>query len=147
MSYDPKLAENEIGDVLSKMMERVPARSLLHAISLLSPDRKKLVLKELSPEVTHKEEVQEDGQKVQQKESRPVIPFKIDGRVPPNAVAKAMKIFEEFQEGQVRAIRFNVSKLFRSLNVGRDFRLFSRDYGQTWTLMSHQTFSKEVTRL
>lgn len=139
---------HEIADVLGAMMDQVPERALLMAIHRLPTHKTNLLTAELKDVAKIRSQPKPEEERIQiEKAKEPAFPFKTEGRIPFKALQKAKDMIESYRDGGIRAVTMNVNNNFRSLNVGRDFRLFSRDKGASWVLMSHQSFSKEVTRL
>ena len=62
-------------------------------------------------------------------------------KIPARIKAKAQQVRQRMEAGQIHPRKMR-EKGFYSVEVGRCYRLLSRDNGQTWELMTHERYSR-----
>lgn len=67
-------------------------------------------------------------------------------KIPSNVVKTAESVLQKHARGLLVAKRHNRQKDWRALDVmGGNYRLFSKNKGETWTLCSHSQYNKLLT--
>ena len=135
MINEQEVNMHEMANVLMKLMDRVPDASLLAAVGKLPTIKVHMLLAELKKVAGERSEPLPKTEQV--------WPFETNG-APMVEIQKAKSMFDGYLAGRVRLRTYKADKKYRAIDVTHSYRLFSRNAGVTWTLMSHAQYEQAI---